>query len=63
MTYQPGYGGAPHRQIAAALRQRIRPGEWAPGERLPSIPAIADRTASPSRPSSAPSTSCASRAC
>jgi GntR family transcriptional regulator len=32
---------APHRQIAALLRERIRRGEWAPGERLPAIPAIA----------------------
>src|SRR5690606_31037670 len=31
----------PHRQIATDLRARIRRGDWAPGERLPSIPAIA----------------------
>ena len=37
----PGTPEAPHRQIAAELRERIRRGEWAPGERLPSIPAIA----------------------
>jgi GntR family transcriptional regulator len=38
----PGTAEHPHRQIAAALRQRIRAGEWAPGDRLPSIPAIAE---------------------
>jgi GntR family transcriptional regulator len=37
----PGAAEAPHRQIAAQLRERIRRGEWGPGERLPSIPAIA----------------------
>jgi GntR family transcriptional regulator len=37
----PGVADAPHRQIAAHLGERIRRGEWAPGERLPSIPAIA----------------------
>jgi GntR family transcriptional regulator len=42
MTINPGTAEHPYRQIAAALRQRIRSGEWAPGERLPSIPAIAD---------------------
>jgi GntR family transcriptional regulator len=41
MTINPGAAEAPHRQIAAQLRDRIRRGEWAPGERLPSIPAIA----------------------
>lgn len=39
----PGAAESPHRQIAATLRARIRAGEWAPGERLPSIPAIAGR--------------------
>ena len=38
----PGTAEFPHRQIAAKLRLRIRRGEWAPGERLPSIPAIAE---------------------
>jgi GntR family transcriptional regulator len=43
MTNQinPGAAEFPHRQIAADLRARIHRGEWAPGERLPSIPAIA----------------------
>lgn len=41
MTINPGAAEFPHRQIAAQLRARIRRGEWAPGERLPSIPAIA----------------------
>ena len=40
-TINPGATEAPHRQIAAMLRERIRRGEWAPGERLPAIPAIA----------------------
>lgn len=38
----PGTAEYPHRQIAAQLRQRIRRGDWAAGERLPSIPAIAE---------------------
>ena len=38
----PGAAEAPHRQIAAALRERIRGGQWAAGEKLPSIPAIAE---------------------
>jgi GntR family transcriptional regulator len=38
----PGAAESPHRQIAAALRQRIRAGEWGAGERLPSIPALAE---------------------
>ena len=38
----PGAAEHPHRQIAASLRQRIGAGEWAAGERLPSIPALAD---------------------
>jgi GntR family transcriptional regulator len=37
----PGAAEAPHRQIADTLRTRIRRGDWAPGERLPSIPALA----------------------
>ncbi len=37
----PGTAEHPHRQIAAALRAQIRRGDWGPGERLPSIPAIA----------------------
>lgn len=37
----PGTAEHPHRQIAAALRERIRAGEWGPGEKLPSIPALA----------------------
>jgi GntR family transcriptional regulator len=41
MTVNPGVADAPHRQIAAMLRERIRRGEWGPGERLPAIPAIA----------------------
>jgi len=38
----PGASEHPHRQIAAQIRSRIRAGDWAPGERLPSIPAIAE---------------------
>lgn len=41
MTINPGTPEVPHRQIANQLRGRIQRGEWAPGERLPSIPAIA----------------------
>jgi GntR family transcriptional regulator len=37
----PGAAESPHRQIAEVLRVRIRRGDWSPGERLPSIPAIA----------------------
>src|SRR5690606_31603929 len=37
----PGAAEFPHRQIAEVLRARARRGDWAPGERLPSIPAIA----------------------
>jgi GntR family transcriptional regulator len=40
-TVNPGAAEVPHRQIADTIRGRIRQGEWAPGERLPSIPAIA----------------------
>src|SRR5919201_5880253 len=41
MEVNPGAAEHPHRQIAAALRAQIRRGDWGPGERLPSIPAIA----------------------
>jgi GntR family transcriptional regulator len=41
MSINPGTAEHPHRQIAASLRERIRAGEWAAGERLPSIPALA----------------------
>src|SRR5947208_10903523 len=41
MTINPGAAEFPHRQIAAQLRARIHRGDWAPGERLPSIPAMA----------------------
>jgi GntR family transcriptional regulator len=37
----PGAAEFPHRQIADAIRTRIRNGDWAPGEKLPSIPTIA----------------------
>jgi GntR family transcriptional regulator len=40
-SINPGAAEFPHRQIAEALRARIRNGDWAPGERLPSIPTIA----------------------
>jgi len=42
MTINPGAAEWPHRQIAGQLRTRIRRGDWQPGERLPSIPAIAE---------------------
>jgi len=42
VTINPGTAEYPHRQIAAQLRARIHRGEWGPGERLPSIPAIAE---------------------
>jgi GntR family transcriptional regulator len=41
VSVNPGAAEVPHRQIATQLRARIHRGEWAPGERLPSIPAIA----------------------
>jgi GntR family transcriptional regulator len=41
MTINPGAAEVPHRQIAGQLRARIHRGDWAPGERLPSIPALA----------------------
>jgi GntR family transcriptional regulator len=37
----PGDPEHPYRQIAGSLRQRVEAGEWGPGERLPSIPALA----------------------
>ena len=40
-TINPGAAEHPHRQIAAQIRAQIRRGDWAPGERLPSIPAVA----------------------
>jgi GntR family transcriptional regulator len=43
MTINPGAAEFPHRQIAAQLRARIHRGDYAPGERLPSIPAIASQ--------------------
>src|SRR3954449_5160380 len=42
MTINPGAAEFPHRQIAAQLRERIRRGDWQPGERLPSIPAMGE---------------------
>lgn len=42
MQINPGAAEFPHRQIAAQLRTRVRQGDWAAGERLPSIPAIAE---------------------
>ncbi|MFV2101489.1 GntR family transcriptional regulator [Micromonospora sp. LOL_024] len=42
MQINPGVAEFPHRQIAAQLKTQIRRGDWAPGERLPSIPAIAE---------------------
>jgi GntR family transcriptional regulator len=39
----PGAAESPHRQIAETLRAQIRRGDWAPGERLPSIPALAQQ--------------------
>ncbi len=42
MSVNPGEAEHPYRQIAASLRQRIRAGEWAAGEKLPSIPALAE---------------------
>ncbi len=41
MTVNPGAAEVPHRQIASQLRAYIRRGDLAPGERLPSIPALA----------------------
>ena len=41
MSINPGTPEVPHRQIAAQLRAMIHRGDYGPGERLPSIPAIA----------------------
>src|SRR6185503_14456407 len=38
----PGAAEFPHRQIATALRARIRRADWNAGEKLPSIPALAE---------------------
>jgi len=43
VSINPGTAEHPHRQIAAALRTQIRRGDWGPGDRLPSIPAIAQQ--------------------
>lgn len=32
----------PHQAVAAALRERIRNGEWLPGEQLPSVRELAE---------------------
>src|SRR3712207_5914902 len=42
VTVNPGAAEFPHRQIAGLLREKIRRGDWQPGERLPSIPAMAE---------------------
>jgi len=42
MTINPGAAEFPHRPIASQLKDRIRRGDWQPGERLPSIPAMAE---------------------
>lgn len=41
MTVNPGAAEWPHRQIADHIRARIAHGDWGPGEKLPSIPQIA----------------------
>jgi GntR family transcriptional regulator len=41
-SVNPGATEHPHRQIAQSLRERIQAGEWGAGERLPSIPVLAD---------------------
>lgn len=43
MEINPGTAEAPHRQIAAQFRSRIVGGTYGPGERLPSIPTIAEQ--------------------
>lgn len=43
MAINPGASEVPHRQIASQLRAAIHRGDWGPGERLPSIPALAAR--------------------
>lgn len=40
-TINPGTAEFPHRQIANQIKAQVRRGDWGPGERLPSIPAIA----------------------
>ena len=42
MQINPGAAEFPHRQIAGQLKAQVRRGDWQPGERLPSIPAIAE---------------------
>src|ERR1044072_781216 len=42
MTVNPGAAEFPHRQIAAQLKDLSRRGDGRPGERLPSIPAMAE---------------------
>ncbi|WP_127553417.1 GntR family transcriptional regulator [Actinoplanes sp. OR16] len=42
MTINPGSPEFPHRQISNQLKERVRRGDWQPGERLPSIPAMAE---------------------
>ena len=42
MQINPGVAESPHRQIADQLRALIRRGDWAAGDRLPSIPGIAE---------------------
>jgi GntR family transcriptional regulator len=42
VSINPGAAEFPHRQIATQLRERIRRGDWKAGERLPSIPAMAE---------------------
>src|SRR3954453_8997569 len=42
MQINPGAAEFPHRQIATQLKAQVRRGDWGPGERLPSIPAMAE---------------------
>ncbi|MGH3742067.1 MAG: GntR family transcriptional regulator, partial [Micromonosporaceae bacterium] len=42
MKINPGSPETPSRQIAAALRARIHSGSYQPGDRLPSIPGLAE---------------------
>lgn len=41
LSINPGTSEHPSRQIAAQLRGHIKGGDWQPGDRLPSIPALA----------------------
>jgi GntR family transcriptional regulator len=41
VSINPGTAEHPHRQIAGQIRAQVQRGDWGPGERLPSIPAIA----------------------